>query len=147
MERPDPSEVRALLVEHGIQVTPQRVQVATCVLWSENHPTAEDVVRAVQADDASVSQATVYNTLHRLVQAGLLSTVQPPGERARYDARVTPHHHLIDAETGELTDLEPGAVDVRVLQLPEGVACEHVDVFVVGRRVRRSPAEFGPQEP
>jgi Fur family iron response transcriptional regulator len=50
-----------------------------------------------------MSLATIYNTLHRFTDAGLLRQVAVDGSRAYFDTNVSTHHHFwIEARTSSL---------------------------------------------
>lgn len=53
----------------------------------------------------SVSQATVYNTLHAFVDRGLLQEVRLGDGRTVYDHNVEPHHHFIDEDSNVVLDI------------------------------------------
>ena len=55
---------------------------------------------------AHVSQATVYNTLHAFVEAGLLQEVRLGAGRVGYDCNVEPHHHFIDDGSSAIIDVD-----------------------------------------
>lgn len=131
---PSEDEVRALLRERGLSPTTQRVTVACAALGDATHPTADIIAATVRDRAPGISQATVYNTLNKLVDRGLLVRVQRPGERVRYDNNTTPHPHLYDPATGALYDLDPAHLDLHLTS----EASEHLDVAsfeitVVGR--------------
>ena len=55
--------------------------------------------------------------------------------RLVYDSTTTRHHHFLDEDTGELTDIDPA--DVELLQLPplpEGTRATSVEVIIRLRR-------------
>lgn len=127
-------DVRALLRERGLSPTAQRVTVACAALGDPSHPTADGIAASVRDRAPGISQATVYNTLNKLVERGLLVRVQRPGERVRYDNNTAPHPHLYDPATGALHDLDPEHVDLHL----SDAASEHLDVAsfeitVIGR--------------
>lgn len=71
------------------------------------HPTAEEIFRAINRSDPRASRATVYNNLHALVAAGLVRELALEGSRsARYDANVRPHHHFVCEVCGGVEDVE-----------------------------------------
>jgi Fur family peroxide stress response transcriptional regulator len=53
-----------------------------------------------------VSRATVYNTLHSLVEAGLVREFKLDASAARYDAFLHPHHHFVCDTCGVVEDLD-----------------------------------------
>lgn len=92
---------------------------------------AEDVFRAVNAETQHVSKATVYNTLGLLAERGVIREVIADPTRVFYDPNTSPHHHLYDEGTGELTDIDATELKVSGLpELPEGATLQGVDVIV-----------------
>ena len=73
------------LTERGIQPSAQRVAVAQYVLFTEEHPSADQVWARVRGSFPQISRATVYNTLHLFSERGLWTGDQ----RAAHDARAT----------------------------------------------------------
>ena len=136
MDRPTITEdqIRSLLREHGVTPTNPRMIVAVNVLARHDHPTAEDVLAQVRTAEETVSQATVYNTLNRLVEAGLLRTLQRPGDPVRYDPNIAPHHHFYDVETGCIHDIDIETVSVLLSEeLKRSVDVSRISVMVEGR--------------
>jgi Fur family transcriptional regulator, peroxide stress response regulator len=98
--------VEALLVEYDVRPTPQRVVITQFVVGSREHPTAEDVHRAVRHRlPVALSRATVYNTLNTLVHSGVIKEVVAEPGSTRYDANLEKHHHFIDTKTGKIIDI------------------------------------------
>lgn len=127
-------QIRNLLRDHGVTPTTPRMIVAVSVLVRHDHPTAEDVLAQVRTSEETVSQATVYNTLNRLVEAGLLRTLQRPGDPVRYDPNITPHHHFYDVETGCIHDIDVETVSVMLSDdLKRSVDVSRISVMVEGR--------------
>lgn len=111
-----------------IQPSAPRVAIAQFVWGTTDHPTAEDVKAAI-GDEYSL--ATVYNTLHLLVEKGLLREVrEAPSEAVRYDRNTKPHFHFFDEATGEMHDLDP-----RVLRIAPDMTMLGADYQVTGIEV------------
>ncbi len=126
----------ALLREHGINPTTQRVLVTRVLFTQWTHLSAEDVFRIVNADHQQVSKATVYNTLGLLARKGVIREVIADPDRVFYDPNTMPHHHFYDENTGKLTDIDASHVELRGLPtLPEGTMVRGVDVIV---RIRQA---------
>lgn len=124
------------LTQHGVQPTPQRLVLAEIVFAKPQHVSAEQILAAVRSTGARVSKATVYNTLNLFCERGLLRTVEVDPTRQFYDSTTDPHHHFYNIDTGELTDIPAGAVDLKVVtELPPGTRQAGVDVVV---RVRNA---------
>ena len=95
-----------LLTQRGVKLTPQRLVIAQYLLETQDHPTAEDVLKAVSDKlPVALSRATVYNTLNTLVEAGVIREVFTEPGRTRYDANVEKHHHFVDVRTGQILDI------------------------------------------
>lgn len=96
----------ALLRQHGIPVTAQRLAVLRAV--SERpHGTVDAIAEAVRAGIGAISQQAVYDALGMLVKKGLVRRIQPAGSSARYEDRVGDnHHHLICRACGKTTDVD-----------------------------------------
>lgn len=129
----DSEGVVECLREHGIRPSAQRVAVASFVLQTDEHPSAEGVLSGVQADFPMISRATVYNTLHLFVESGLLRAVKLAGSVV-YDANTDRHHHLIDQETGRIYDIPWESVEVDRVRELEGFEVEDYQVVFKGRR-------------
>ncbi len=92
---------------------------------------AEDVFQLVNADNRSVSKATVYNTLGLLAEKGVVRAVIADPSRIFYDPNTGPHHHFFDVTPGQLTDISANQVNVSGLPpLPAGAQLEGVEVIV-----------------
>ncbi|HEY8279657.1 MAG TPA: Fur family transcriptional regulator [Bdellovibrionota bacterium] len=108
-----PSEIESRLTQAGVQPTAQRIAICRFVLCEADHPTAEEVKAWADKNFPKLSLATVYNTLHLLVNAGLLKELKfPHSEKVIYDNNISPHYHFLDEKTGELFDLSPDEVEV-----------------------------------
>ncbi len=102
----DPDALRAALEAAGWRFTRQRLAVYESLVRAErDHPTAEDVYRAVRREVPAISLATVYKALEALVASGLVTKLPSGDGSARYDARGEEHYHLRDVRTGRVEDL------------------------------------------
>jgi Fur family peroxide stress response transcriptional regulator len=109
------SHVRTALLRAGCRYTQQRAAVYGYLEQVENHPTAEEVYKAVRRWLPRISLATVYNALEALVQARLANKLTYGDGSARYDCRDEQHYHLRDEQTGEVRDL-PTQFDADLLR-------------------------------
>lgn len=97
--------LKGLLRERGLRVTEPRVAVLSFLASTDSHPTAEEVESAVNADGPVLSRASVYNVLHSLSRAGLVTGMSVTDGATRYDAHVAPHHHLVCRACGRVEDV------------------------------------------
>lgn len=129
------ADVESLLRAHGVKPTPQRVEVGMLLLAGPCHASADQLLQTLRRAGSRVSKATVYNTLNLLSRAGIIREVVVHPGRLVYDSTTTAHHHFLNEDTGELTDIDPAEVELRRLpQLPEGTLAASVEVII---RVRR----------
>ncbi len=137
----DRPSVIALLRKHGIAPTHQRLEIAQVLFGRCHHLSADQVLAKVNESQAETSKATVYNTLNLFRDLGLIREVIVDPKRVLYDPNTEPHHHLYNVDTGEITDIDAGALSVSGLpELPTGMVTEGVDIIV---RVRASEASLG----
>ena len=133
--------------ERGLPVTTQRRAVFEATLGRTDHPTAEQVYRAVRADLPQISRMTVHRILGTFVSLGLLSKTCHPGSSARFDPKLHQHHHLVCLDCGDILDLE----DPRLNHLPwpnaslHGFQIQDYHIHFRGRcaRCRQTPQTFG----
>jgi Fur family iron response transcriptional regulator len=128
MER---SEIVKLLQDHSITPTRQRIEIAAFLFQREQHLSAEKILAEVNTGGHRVSRATVYNTMGLFTSKGLLREVLIDRDRVFYDSNNTPHHHIYNVDTGELSDIESDMVSVTgVPELSDGVRIVDTDVIV-----------------
>ncbi|MCA1663271.1 MAG: transcriptional repressor [Myxococcales bacterium] len=125
------------LRDYGIQPSAQRLAVASYVLDTDEHPSADEVLRRASAALPMISRATVYNTLNLFVNKGLVRELVLAEGRSVFDCNLEKHHHFIDESTGTIHDVPWDAVRVsRVDQL----AGYEIKEYMVVLRGRRTPA-------
>ncbi|MFY9341616.1 MAG: Fur family transcriptional regulator [Planctomycetota bacterium] len=118
----------------GLRPSAQRVAIASYVLATADHPTADEVWTRVKAEFPMVSRATVYNTLQAFREAGLLQQLVLAEGSVVFDPKVEPHHHFIDDDTGAIHDIPWSALRVGKVDELEGVDVRDYMVVVRGRR-------------
>jgi Fur family transcriptional regulator, iron response regulator len=98
-------QIEGTLRKQGIQPSAQRVAVASYVLHTHEHPSAELVFRRVKEHFPWISRATVYNTLNLFVEKGLLQRLAIAEDSVVFDPVTGLHHHFIDEDTGTIHDV------------------------------------------
>lgn len=124
----------ALLQQHGIKPSAQRVAIASYVLHTDEHPSADEVWARVQRSFPMVSRATVYNTLNLFVEKGLLRHLVLTEGRLVFDPNVDKHHHFIDEETGRIYDLPWKTLDVARVDEIKGFEIHDYQVLLRGKK-------------
>jgi Fur family iron response transcriptional regulator len=131
-------DVAALLREHGVLPTQQRLMIARVLFSRRHHYSADQVLSCVNDGRDRVSKATVYNTLGLFARNGLVREVIVDPARVFYDPNTSEHHHFYNIDTGELVDIDSSELQLSNLpELPEGTTAAGVDVII---RVRGETA-------
>lgn len=142
-------DVVSQLKKAGIQPSAQRLAVASYVLTTEEHPSADEVWASVQSRFPMVSRATVYNTLNVLVEKGLLRQLVLAEGRTVFDPCLEPHHHFIDEDTGRIEDVPWAAIEVGDVKGLKGYEVREYMVVMRGRKLsgpRISGRSVGPSK-
>lgn len=107
-------EIVALLRRDGGRLTATRKAVVRALLGSgDHHLTAADVTRAVRDLDPEFQESTVYRTLDRLAELGIVDHVHIGHGAAVYhltDAEHR-HHHLVCDGCGRVIEVAPSLLD------------------------------------
>jgi Fur family peroxide stress response transcriptional regulator len=102
---------REKLKQAGLKVTPQRLAIYETVLKSDDHPSAEKIIDCIKTSHPNISIATVYKVLDTLVENKLLIKVKNEKGTMRYDAVISPHHHLYCTDSDRIEDFEDEYLD------------------------------------
>ena len=129
-------ETLQALTEHGIQPSAQRVAVADYVLFTTDHPSADQVWAEVKRSFPMLSRATVYNTLNLFTDKGLLRELVLAEGKVVFDPKLDPHHHFVDEDTGEIVDVPWSALDVRRVHNLSGFDVREYQVVMRGKKTR-----------
>jgi Fur family transcriptional regulator, iron response regulator len=134
-----PPFTNALELLRAARLRPTRQRLALARLLFEQgdrHVTAEQLHGEAVAAALPVSLATVYNTLHQFIAAGLVREVM--ANSGYFDTNVSDHHHFFFEDTGRLLDIPGEHVAVSGLpKPPAGAVIRRIDVII---RVDRDPA-------
>jgi Fe2+ or Zn2+ uptake regulation protein len=130
-------DVVETLRRHGIRPSAQRIAVASYVLTTDEHPSADRVWSRVRNRCPMLSRATVYNTLNLFVAKGLVQSLVLAGGRTVFDPRQDRHHHFIDETSGRLHDVPWNAVRVSSIADIDGFEVRDYQVVMRGRHTPR----------
>ena len=99
------SSIEDKCLKKGLRLTDQRKLVAKVMSGSEDHPDVDELHKRVSKIDSKISIATVYRTVKLFEEAGIVAKHDFKGSKARYEQAPQEHHdHLIDINTGEITE-------------------------------------------
>lgn len=76
------------------------------IMGNGGHLSAVEIWDCAKSQGESVSLATIYNILGRLVAQGELLEINTGEGAARYDARVDDHTHLVCTECNAIQDVD-----------------------------------------
>ena len=113
------SDIENKCIQKGIRLTDQRKLVAKVMSDSHDHPDVDELHKRVNKLDPKISIATVYRTVKLFEEASVVAKHDFKGNKARYEQATHDHHdHLIDINTGEITEF----VDADIEKLQKKVA-------------------------
>jgi Fe2+ or Zn2+ uptake regulation protein len=125
----------AVLRDHGLQVTAQRLAVLRAVSDGP-HSAAEDIYNVVRAEIGAISHQAVYDAVAALTDKGVFRRIQPAGSSARYENRVGDnHHHLICRRCGRMVDVDCAVGETPCLTAADdsGYEIDEAEVVYWGR--------------
>ena len=115
-------------VEKGVRLTDQRKLVAKVMSESEDHPDVDELHKRVNKIDSKISIATVYRTVKLFEEAGIVAKHDFKGTKARYEEATQEHHdHLIDVNSGEITEFVNEEIEKLQKQVAEKLGYKLVD--------------------
>lgn len=86
----------SFLRERGYRMTPQRQIIMDAICEGGSHTTLPEILERVQRKAPAINQATVYRSLHFLLNMGLIVKAEiAPGATIYEIAGRSPHHHLL----------------------------------------------------
>ena len=99
------NDIENKCIKKGVRLTDQRKLVAKIMSELNDHPDVDELHKRVSKLDSKISIATVYRTVKLFEEAGIIAKHDFKGNKARYEQATQEHHdHLIDINTGEITE-------------------------------------------
>jgi Fur family peroxide stress response transcriptional regulator len=96
---------------HNLNITPQRAAIYRELIKAKNHPDSEDIFRRIKNIFPQISIDTVYRTLSKFAEIGLINIVEGYGEAKRYDPDITNHHHFRCSKCNRIVDFHDASYD------------------------------------
>jgi Fur family ferric uptake transcriptional regulator len=122
------SNIEDKCIKKGVRLTEQRKLIAKVMSESYDHPDVDELHKKVSKLDAKISIATVYRTVKLFEEAGIVSKHDFKGTKARYEQAPKEHHdHLIDVNTGEITEFVNEDIEKLQKQVAEKLGYKLVD--------------------
>ena len=115
-------------IEKGLRLTEQRKVIAQVMSKATDHPDVDELHKKVSKVDSKISIATVYRTVKLFEEAGIVSKHDFKGNKARYEEAPQEHHdHLIDVNTGEITEFVNEEIELLQKKVAEKLGYKLVD--------------------
>jgi len=122
------SDIEAKCEKRGVRLTDQRKLIAKVMSESDDHPDVDELHKRVNKLDTKISIATVYRTVKLFEEAGIFAKHDFKGTKARYEEATREHHdHLIDINTGEITEFVNEDIEKLQKEVAEKLGYKLVD--------------------
>ena len=123
--------VRNKLRSVELRPTRQRVSLASLLFVAgDRHVTVDQLYTEAKALRMPLSRATVYNTLHQFVAAGLVREIALYGSKVWYDTKTGSHCHYFDQDRSSLFDMPVDLAPQLNIEPPKGKKIVGVDIIV-----------------
>ena len=99
------SDFEATFQRRGLRLTHQRLEIFKALVKTKDHPSAETLYGDLRKSLPTISLDTVYRNLHTMEAHGLINRVVTGQSSARFEANLSPHHHLICKICHTITDI------------------------------------------
>ena len=122
------SNIENECIKKGVRLTDQRKLIAQVMSKSTDHPDVDELHKRISKHDSKISIATVYRTVKLFEEAGIIAKHDFKGNKARYEQATSEHHdHLIDVNTGEITEFVNEDIEKLQKQVAEKLGYKLVD--------------------
>ena len=122
------SDIENKCIKKGVRLTEQRKLVAKVMSGSKDHPDVDELHKRVSKLDSKISIATVYRTVKLFEESGIVAKHDFKGNKARYEEATQEHHdHLIDINTGEITEFVNDDIEKLQKKVAEKLGYKLVD--------------------
>ena len=122
------NDIKNKCIKKGVRLTDQRKLIAQVMSGSNDHPDVDELHKRVTKLDSKISIATVYRTVKLFEEAGIVDKHDFKGNKARYEQVTEEHHdHLIDINTGEITEFVNEDIEKLQKQVAEKLGYKLVD--------------------
>ena len=122
------ADIESKCKQKGVKLTDQRKLIAKVMSESSGHPDVDELHRKVNKFDPKISIATVYRTVKLFEEAGVVSKHDFKGNKSRYEQAPKEHHdHLIDVNSGEITEFVNEEIEKLQKQVAEKLGYKLID--------------------
>ena len=112
----------------GLKMTEQRKIIVKVLSSSKDHPDVELVYKRASKIDKNIGIATVYRTIRLFEENNIIEKHEFKDGKFRYEEVPEEHHdHLIDINTGEITEFVNEDIEKLQKQVAEKLGYKLVD--------------------
>ena len=126
---------KELLNTAGLRSTNQRALILDIIRQGKGHLDADEVFRRARIRQSRISLSTVYRTLQKLKQLGLVEELHFDETHHHYEIKSpTEHHHMICQECGRVIEFEYPLTRIIKRDVPEskGFEIKNTDIQITG---------------
>lgn len=113
--------------------TSQRNAIESSLRSAGRPLSPQEILLAAKEAAPTINLATVYRSLKRMTESGMIRTVELPGEVSRYELAGLPHHHHFKCDECDRVFDIPGKCPAGLAHgLPSGFQVRDHEVVLVG---------------
>ena len=86
-------------------MTKQKLVILNIIKDTCGHMSAEEIFFKAREVVPSISLSTVYRNLGQLVEERMINKIEIDATKCVYDRNIVLHGHMVDENTGEITDI------------------------------------------
>jgi len=102
----DINNVGKFLKKHCVKPSYQRIKIFEYLLKYKNHPTVEEIFKALVSNIPTLSKTTVYNTLKLFADKKIVIIITIEDNETRYDTNTSNHGHFKCIKCGKVYDFD-----------------------------------------
>ncbi len=119
------------LKSKNIKPSFQRIRIFEYLMNSIEHPTVDEIYKALIGEIPTLSKTTVYNTLNLFIEKRIVHMVTIEENEVRYDADVSDHGHFKCDICGKVYDFKANIIELDT-DLSESFIINQKDIFFRG---------------
>lgn len=120
------------LKSKGIRPSMQRIAIMDYLLKHRTHPTVEQIFADLLPSMPTLSRTTVYNTLKRLCDEGVVRTLDIDNQQSRYDGDISLHAHFRCSVCGRIDDVKIDNDQMFEMYCPKNAQIDDIQLYYRG---------------
>lgn len=121
----------------------QRERILEIIKQTRSHPTADWIYQQLKDEIPDLSLGTVYRNLKVLMEQGHILKLPFGSTYDRFEAKISPHYHLVCEQCGEVRDFETtlyNEINKRVMNSSSTfkVTRHRIDIFGICEKCQKN---------